>query len=215
MTAPALLPPAAHGRVRAGRWLTGRRRPALVGGIYVVAWRLGLVIAPSAPAIDASALAVHRFYLGHTAAAVVQSLLVHGVAGLALLLLAVDLRRVLRSRAGRSLTTAATGAGVIAGVVSLIQVVCMVVLAAGIATATPERTLRLVQVIDTADAAKLLAWWLCMVGAVLAPLLPISGATFVLDQPGLYGALYISLPLLLVWVAGAGVAIGRSTGAQS
>jgi hypothetical protein len=199
-----------------------------------VACLLGLVIAPSAPAIDASALAVHRFYLGHTAAAVVQSLLVHGVAGLALLLLAVDLRRVLRSRAGRSLTTAATGAGVIAGVVSLIQVVCMVVLAAGIATATPERTLRLVQVIDTADAAKLLAlgifvggaslvgrrtellaWWLCMVGAVLAPLLPISCATFVLDQPGLYGALYISLPLLLVWVAGAGVAIGRSTGAQS
>src|SRR3954470_19059679 len=54
-----------------------------VGAVYVLAWLLGLLIAPAAPG-TADAGAVHAFFTAHADAFVGQALLVHGVAGLAL-----------------------------------------------------------------------------------------------------------------------------------
>ncbi|MGN6752786.1 MAG: hypothetical protein ACTHJJ_09550, partial [Intrasporangium sp.] len=67
------------------------RATAFAGVLYVAAWIAGLLVGPTAPAGTASDMSVHSFYVEHAGAALVQSLLVHGVAGLALALLALGI----------------------------------------------------------------------------------------------------------------------------
>jgi hypothetical protein len=51
--------------------------------------------------------------------------------------------------------------------------------------------------------------WLVWIGAILAPLLPISGAAFLIASDLLFAMLYLSLPLLLVWVTATAIAVAR------
>jgi hypothetical protein len=51
--------------------------------------------------------------------------------------------------------------------------------------------------------------WLGWAGGFLAPLLPISGTAFLVQSDLLFAALYLSLPLLLVWVTGAAIVVAR------
>lgn len=80
-----------HGRINGGgsigmvnRELLARRTAAVAGAVYVGAWLVGLAIAPSSPDIFAPAAEVYASFAAHREAAVVQSLFVHGVAGVAL-----------------------------------------------------------------------------------------------------------------------------------
>jgi hypothetical protein len=61
-----------------------------------------------------------------------------------------------------------------------------------------------------AGGAGVLGRWLGVVAAVLAVALVASGAGYLLLSTTLAEAASISLPLLLVWVAGAGIALGRA-----
>jgi hypothetical protein len=56
----------------------------------------------------------------------------------------------------------------------------------------------------------LLPRWLGYAGAALAVAITVSGLGYLLLLSGLAAAAWVSLPLLLVWVAGAGIALGRS-----
>jgi len=51
--------------------------------------------------------------------------------------------------------------------------------------------------------------WLQAVGAILAPALAVSAAGYLALVPSLALAAFVSLPLLLVWVTGAGLAKAR------
>src|SRR4051812_47225420 len=70
---------------RAGRWTS------VAGAVYVAAWISGLLVVPSAPSATGSAAVLRDFYATHASAIVVQALLVHGAAGIALAVLAAAL----------------------------------------------------------------------------------------------------------------------------
>ena len=66
---------------------------AVAGGVFLAALAIGAVVAPSAPSPLSPRLRVHEYFVAHHDAALNQSLLVHGVAGLAIAVLVVSLWR--------------------------------------------------------------------------------------------------------------------------
>ncbi len=201
----------------AGRWA------AAAGTAYVAAWLAGLAIAPSVPADDAG---VAAYYRDHATTVLLQSGLVHGVAGIALAIFAVAVVRAL----GRDDRVArwATGLGAAAALASAAQV-GLAVAALGVASSSPERTAALVDAVDSTDAVKLVLLagfvasatvigrqaggvprWIAALATVTVVLLPLGGASFLVDGPLLTGMLYLSLPLLLAWVGAMAYAVRRA-----
>lgn len=191
---------------------------------YVVAWAAGLLVSPRSPGNDATAQAVQDFYAAHAGAARGQSLLVHGLAGLALAVLALALPRVVG--AARGLTVAVAGCGVAAAAVSLAQAGLGLALTNDVLGTDAETSRALFRAINLTDSVKLLLLgafvgcaseamrrggpartWLCAVGYLLALLLPVAGAAFLVDSAVLDGALVVSLLLLLGWVAAVAVVL--------
>src|SRR5213592_1299034 len=63
------------------------------GAVYVLAWIVGLLVAPAAPSPTASDATVATFFSDNHAATLAQATLVHGIAGVALAVFAVALAR--------------------------------------------------------------------------------------------------------------------------
>ncbi|GAA2473882.1 hypothetical protein GCM10010406_07300 [Streptomyces thermolineatus] len=202
-----------------------RALPA-VGTVYVLAWVAGLMTAPASPAGTAGAERIHAYYTAHAGASVVQSLLVHGVAGLALAALAVGFGRALRN-AGR-LPVLVSLSGLAAAAASLVQVAFAVLAVQHVDTAPASRTALWFHAINRTDTVKLLLLavfvatvtaaagraarlpaLLRRLGAVLVPLLVLGGAAFVVDSEPLAVVLAMSLVVLLVWVGAVARRIGR------
>jgi hypothetical protein len=97
----------------AGRWV------ALAGAAYIVGWVAALLVGPAAPEPTASAAEVAAYYLAQRGLIVVQALLAHGLAEIALAALALALVRATR-RAGPAARWLA-GSGPAAAAVSLAQ----------------------------------------------------------------------------------------------
>jgi hypothetical protein len=190
---------------RAGRWA------GISAGVYVGSWLVGLVVAPSAPSNTASAASVHAYYLAHGSASMVQSLLVHGLAGVALAALAATTYRVFDKAAARA-------AGMTAAAVSLVQVGLAAAASRNVpgTAATTSRTL--FHAINYADAVKLilLAAFVTLVtaavigagaagrryrllGWITGPILVLGGLAFIIDNTVLSGLLELSLLALLAW----------------
>jgi hypothetical protein len=148
-----------------------------------------------------------------------QSLLIHGVAAIALLgvLVAVE-------RTGRS-NRLAHGAGLTAIGLSLVQCVLDVYRSA---VSTGSTTAALVHTIDRIDGFKMFAFAImiaasinvfrssgmigrkmAIVGKVAVPALIVSGVAYATASTALMVSAEVSLVLLLVWVGYAGVAAGR------
>jgi hypothetical protein len=51
--------------------------------------------------------------------------------------------------------------------------------------------------------------WLTTMGIGFAPVLALSGLAFPLNSDALYGALYVTLPLLLLWTPTISVKLSR------
>jgi hypothetical protein len=204
-----------------------RRRVALVAAatVYVLAWLIGLVIAPASPDAFAPASEVQAFFAAHGAAALLQSGLVHGLAGLALAgwVLAVA------GRPGQRLRRTILAAGLAAAVLSLVQAAVMAVLVSRAGSGPAEGADGLFDAINRLDSVKLVALgvlvaavsvtgrgtlpaWLRYLGGGLAVLLPASGAAFLVESAALTSLLYVSLPALLVWVATVTVVLRRPRG---
>lgn len=201
----------------------------LAGLVYVGAWILGLLVAPSAPSQTASDAEVQAFFVNHHSATLIQALLVHGIAGIAFGVFVVALARLLvapRSNAARSLFLVA---GLGAVVVSLVQVGLEIALNRHIAGGgAADTTTTLFHAVNIADTVKLillgiaiasatrlaaeagaLARWLRWLGYALLPILVVGGLAFVVDSGALTALLDLSLVLLLLWVAAVSVVIGR------
>jgi hypothetical protein len=92
----------------------------VAGGSYVAAWVLGLALGPSAPAPTAPAADIQAFYIENAGGVVLQSLLVHGLAGIALVLLALGFARALPAWPAETRWIRVTGLA--AAAVSFVQV---------------------------------------------------------------------------------------------
>ncbi len=193
---------------------------SVAGAAYVGGWIAGLAVVPSVPTD------VHAFYVSHPTQVAVQALLVHGLAGIALAVLALVLPRAV-GLAGRS-AALVRGAGCAAAAVSLAQTALTLVALARASSDTPATTLALVHAVDVTDTVKLvllavfvpavtvaarraamLPRWTSVLAVTLAVLLPLGGAVFLVPNGVLMLLLVASLPLLLLWVATVALLVGR------
>lgn len=94
--------------------------PALAGLACLVAWVAGLAVWPSNLDVAASGGQVMAAYSGHRGVAMLQSLLVHGVAAVALAVVVLALGQAARGRGGGPLVPVTVVAGIGAAVVSLV-----------------------------------------------------------------------------------------------
>ena len=101
-------------QARADRWPAA----AAAGGLFLFALAAGTLLAPAMPSPWASRLRVHEYFVAHHDAAFNQSLLVHGVAGVALVALVVVLWQTFAPGWGRRLFVAS---GLAAAAASFIQ----------------------------------------------------------------------------------------------
>ncbi|MFI5897351.1 hypothetical protein ACIA5D_45390 [Actinoplanes sp. NPDC051513] len=209
---------------RSARYLTIAAVTAAVA--YPATWIVGLSIASSGTTVHSTGAEILSSYAGHTGAALVQFLLTEGVAGLLLAVAVVAVGRAGGGRAGRWFT----GAGLVAAAISVAQCGLGVALTGW---AVPHEragaALALTQVVNRADGVKMLllaavavlGWnlarrgrlprWIGFLGLALAVAIAVSGLGFLLLSDTLSMAAYVSLPLLLVFVTAACLAVSRRT----
>ena len=196
--------------------------PGAAGLAYVVAWAAGLGAWPVNLALNATAGQAAASYRAHPAGATVQYLLVEGLAGLLLGIVLACVLRAVRDRVGGR-ATGPTALTAIAVITSLSQ--CVIGLYA-VAAATSSHVAAcgsLSDLVNRLDGVKMLALaaaaaWLAVSGpalprwlrALAVPLglaLVASGYGYLTLSNALAWTAYVSGPLLLLWVAGAGIAL--------
>lgn len=208
---------------------TGRRLLAGAAVLYLGAWLLALSVAPSGATVTATGSQVLASLQGHLAASAVQYLAAEVVAGLALVvvMLGVAGASVGYSRPASRVVAACA---VVAGAVSVLQGALGLWLTTVVAPAgDTDLAARVFQLITRADGLKMVDLavlataavmlgrrgafprWLTGLAGVLAFTVAVSGAGYLFLVDSLAAAAYLSLPVLLVWVAGCGLsALGRA-----
>jgi hypothetical protein len=224
---PVLADEAAEGshRSQAAVWLPGSRGwrtyvPAVAGISYLAAWTIGLAEWAANLAVSATGPQVAASYQAHTTQAVVQYLLVEGLAGV---LLGIVLGSTVLGRSRGRFVVRPTGAALfaaIAVVVSIVQCVIGLLLAAAAARHDTALSGDLFALVNRLDGVKMLAlagsaaWlaanhrmarWLQLTGWLLAVAITVSGLAYLTLANALAWTAYISGVLLLVWVTGMGV----------
>ncbi|MFH8224006.1 hypothetical protein ACH4C2_33205 [Streptomyces sp. NPDC018057] len=155
-----------------------------------------------------------------------QALFVHGVAAVCLLVVGAGLTGRGR-RTGSTAAVAAGWAGRAAGVLAAVQLVLELIAVSGADPASPGRTGALFEAVQRTDGAKMLALAVlaaatcaasrhstllrrreAVLARVLAVAITVSGVGYLLLHPALTPAAFVSLPLLLIWIAVLGAALG-------
>ncbi|MCB9113228.1 MAG: hypothetical protein H6634_18435 [Anaerolineales bacterium] len=191
------------------------------GFVYVAAWIIGLLIESGSPAPSAGGATLLAYFTAHRQSHMIQSYLIDGVAGIAILLFTSAMVDHFRKANGASaLLQVVLGAGIAATSLSLVQAGFQQALSNPDILATDGSSLTtilvLVNQIDTfklmtlsvlSGAISMLVFgtksipaWLGWLGAVLSLTLVIGGFSFVSTAPVLTYVLFASLPLLLFWV---------------
>jgi hypothetical protein len=191
------------------------RRPLRTAAVgFSLAWIAGLSVPVPLVDVDAPASAAAAALSGHEGELAVQSLFVHGLAAAAIVVITLAVARALGDgRAARIARAAGLGA---AGL-SVLQCVIELVFAA-----TSEGGL--IEAVNRLDGVKMVALGvlalagstvvalprpLRALGPALAVAIFLSAAGYGLLVPALAPAAYLSLPLLLVWMTGSGLALAR------
>ena len=211
-------PAASSAVVRWGAW---------AGIAYVLAWLIGLFLTPSAPDPFGSAGMINAYFSAHRSAAMIQSVFIHGLAGVALLGLAAALWNYLAAGDTAVPRRVMLAAGVLAAVVSFLQVAFMIGIYVHVGQqGGADGTRTLFNAINKADTIKLIllavfvgaaSWaasrngalprWVAWLGAVTVVFLVVGGLAFVVKSGMLNLALDVSLPLLLLWAAAASISM--------
>jgi hypothetical protein len=197
-----------------------------ISGItFVAAWITGLMTATNGPKPTATGTALKAYFSAHQHAAMLQTLCVDALAGLALIGITLGLSPKASNPARRRIQLA----GFVAAAISLIQAGIGEALAVqGAGSGSPSLVRGLFVALNDADTIKIallallvilvsatarrattLPRWLTTAGIVFAPVLALSGLAFPLGSDALYGALYITLPLLLLWTPTISVKLSR------
>jgi hypothetical protein len=203
---------------------------AVAGLAYTASWLAGLTVAPSSTNVRSTGAQVVADYAGHEGATATQFVLTEGTASLALAVVAIALGWAgLRAGAGRAARLTA-GAACAAAAIALIQCALGLYLSvsvvpaghAGTAAAVTEALNRLdgVKMLVLAIMAAagtilarqtgLLPRWLQWTGVALAAAIAASGIGYALLNATFAQVAWVSLPLLLAWVTGAGITVGRA-----
>ena len=204
--------------------------PAAAGIAYSTAWVLGLAVWPSNLDVATSNVKVLATYRAHQGAAMTQYLLVEGLAALALAVVAIALSRAARRREASRLGIATVVAGLPAAALSLVECALGSLLAGSVAPdGEAERAGQLFDLINRIDGVKMFALavmavagvglvrrsvlprWLGYTAALLAAAMVASGVGLLLLNTALAQAVFVSGPLLLVWVTGAGIELARTS----
>ncbi|WP_329123912.1 hypothetical protein [Streptomyces sp. NBC_01353] len=198
------------------------------GYAHAAAWILGLAVAWGAtPEVGDTHAAITAAYADRPVQAVAQTLLVHGVAAVGLVVIGSGLLDRAR-RTGNTTAGLAGWAGRVAGVLAFVQLVLELIAVPGADPASPDRTGALFEAVQRADGVKmfvlaalaaaacaasrhgtLLRRWEVVIGWLLAATLTASGIGYLLLSTALTPTAFISLPLLLIWIAALGTALTR------
>jgi hypothetical protein len=204
--------------------------PAVAGVAYSSSWVLGLAIFTSSTDVRPSRHDLLATYTGHRVVSMVQFVLTEGIAAIALAVVVVALasaaRRVGEQRLGRMVLAI----GLSAVAVSLVQTALGLYFADWLVPGRHAASAsRVFEAINRLDGVKmfllaglalagfalmrrvpsLLPHWLTYVALGLAVAIVASGIGYLFLLNTLALAAWVSLPLLLVFVTGAGVALGR------
>jgi hypothetical protein len=198
------------------------RLPGAVGIAYVVTWVVGLAVWPVNLALNATAAQVAASHRAHPAEASVQYLLIEGLAGL---LLGIVLAYVVRANRGSGTGQTAGPAllSVVAVITSLTECVLGLLVTAAATGGHVATAGSLFEVLSRLDGVKMFAlagataWlaatrpvlprWLRRVTVLVALALIASGCAYVTLANAFAWTPFVSGPLLLLWVAAAGVAL--------
>jgi hypothetical protein len=195
--------------------------PALTGIAYTLSWIAGLSIAAPSPKLTAAGPEITAALAGHGGAVAAQFALTEGLPAAGLAIISIALARAAR-HAGAVAAARFTGmAGLTAAVISLLQFVLGVVLAT---TTAPGPAHLLYTSVSRLDGVKMFALAILAVASIATGLLPrwlrytavalaiaitASGLAYLLLLPGLATLAYVSLPLLLLFITGTGITLGR------
>ena len=190
---------------------------------YPVTWLAGLGLG-GGPSLDARPEAIGLHYASAGSRAALQSVLVHGVAALALAVVGLAVVRLAGGTGRRAGRVAGVAVGV--AVATSITQLGLGVLASR-SGGDVELASELFGALNRLDAPKMVALavvvgvgvllarrgalpgWLAPVGAALVVALLVSAMGYAALATGPAAAAVVGLPLLLVWVGGAGVAAAR------
>jgi Domain of unknown function (DUF4386) len=202
------------------------------GTTYILAWIIGLVIAAGGPKPDDPAAKVAAYFAGHEHRAMLGHLFVDGIAGIALIGIAMLILRFLRPSDER-MAKAGFYSALAAAALSLGQFVVGVTFTYDAAHSGSAKTVRdLFVTLNNLDTVKILflaamiasvsvairrtavlPTWFATYGLVAAPLLAISGFAFPFNNGALLALLEVTLLLLLIWVGTFAALVARRSAA--
>jgi hypothetical protein len=193
--------------------------PAVTGIAYSLSWMAGLSVNAPSPQVSAGGATVVAALAGHGAAVTAQFLFTEGLpaAGLAIVSLAL-------ARAGRWSGAARVAGitGIVAASISFVQAILGFALAGASAPGTAHLLFESVNRLDgvkmlvlavlavAAVATGLLPRWLRYIGFALAATIVGSGIGWLLLIPSVAILAYVAGPLLLVFITGTGILLGRT-----
>ncbi|GAA4632292.1 hypothetical protein GCM10023196_065120 [Actinoallomurus vinaceus] len=195
--------------------------PAVTGAAYALSWVAGLSVGTPSPKLTASGREIVSAIAGHEGVVAAQFTLTEGLPAAGLAIVSVLLAKAV-SRSGAVSAAKVIGvAGVAAAVISLVQFVLGLALSGATAPGTAHL---LFQAGDRLDGVKMLALavvgaatavsgavprWLRWTGVALAVSIAASGVVYLFLLQGLALLAAPALILLLVFVTGAGIVLGR------
>lgn len=209
--------------ISATTWAAARRRlltvPAITGIAFTLSWIAGLAVPAPSPGLTASGTEITTALAGHQAAVAVQFTLTEGLPAAGLAIVAVALARAARRAGAVTAARVTVVSGVTAALISLLQFALGLALAA---TTVPGTAHLLNDAVSRLDGVKMFALavlavagavsgvlprWLRYAGIALAIAITASGIGYLLLLPGPATLAYVSLPLLLLFITGAGVSL--------
>lgn len=198
------------------------------GYTHAAAWIVGLAVARGAtPEVGDTHARIATAYADRPVQAIAQALLVHGVAAVGLVVVGSGLLGW-AGRTGNATARFAGWAGTTAAALASVQLVLELIAVSGADPASPGRTGVLFEAVQRVDGIKMFALaalaaaactasrrgsllrrWEAVTGWALAATITASGIGYLLPSTALTPMAFVSLPLLLVWIAALGAALGR------
>lgn len=206
------------------------RRTTLAGFAFSLSWLVGLSVFAASTTVVSSGAQVVAAYSGRTAGGVLQYLFTEGLPPVAILIVVGALARRARGTGHPRLGAVTWIVALVASIVSFTQFVLGVVLVtAAVPAGDTASSALLSDSVTRLDGAKMLLFagmavssliylvrarpgrliWLRVVSALLAVTIVISGLGYLLTVTPLATAADASLPLLLAWVTGFAIVLGR------
>ncbi|ALE06287.1 hypothetical protein AL755_13815 [Arthrobacter sp. ERGS1:01] len=206
------------------------QRTALAGFGFTLSWLIGLSVFAASTTVVSTGAEIIAAYRGRAAAGVLQYLFTEGLPPVAILVVVGALARWARGAGYRRLAKATWVAALVASIISFAQFVFGVVL---VTVAVPAGDAAISALLSDSvtrlDGAKMLLFagmaittfvylaraqhgqllWLRIVSLLLAVTITVSGLGYLFMVTSLATAADASLPLLLVWVTGFAIVLGR------